>query len=78
MKTGENFYICPVCFQVCDSQQECHAHRMVECAPGKPGDERRKPVTNRFGRYASRAPRWYLEAIGRMPPSQVNSIQPGR
>lgn len=75
MKQSENFYICPVCFQVCDSRQECHAHRMVECNPGKPGDERRKPVIDRFGRFASRAPRWYLEATGRFPQDRIGYTQ---
>lgn len=62
------FYICPVCFQVCDSEKECHAHRMLACNPGEPGDERRKPVKDPFGQDASRAPRWYLEAVGRIRP----------
>ncbi len=57
-------YICPICFQTCESERECHAHRMVACHPGKIGDQRRKPVTDRFGNMVSRAPRWYLEAVG--------------
>ncbi len=59
-------YICPICFRVCDTDQECHEHQMIECNPGKIGDERRKPVTDKFGNYVSRAPRWYLEAVGRI------------
>lgn len=61
----ETIYICPVCFTICESEQECHAHRMLACEPGEPGDERRKPVRDAFGQYVSRAPRWYLEAVGR-------------
>jgi hypothetical protein len=34
------------------------------CIPGDLGDERRKPVNNRYGQYVSRAPRWFLEALG--------------
>jgi hypothetical protein len=64
------FYICPTCFRVCETEQECHEHQMafdhqmVACNPGSLGDERRKPVNNRYGQYASRAPRWFLEALG--------------
>jgi hypothetical protein len=64
MESKEVFYICPVCFQTCDSEIECHAHMMIACDTGEPGDERRKPVKNRFGQYASRAPRWYIESVG--------------
>jgi hypothetical protein len=63
-------YMCPVCFQVCDSEQECHAHKMVACIPGKPGDNRRKPVKDRFGKMVSRAPLWYLEAVGTVQPQR--------
>ncbi len=66
METQSMFYICPVCFTVCESEQECHAHRMVECNPGDFGDDRRKPVEDQYGQYVSRAPRWYLEAVGRL------------
>lgn len=62
------FYICPICFQVCESRKACdlhiHSHRMVPCNPGKPGDERRKPIVDNYGNFVSRAPRWYLEAVG--------------
>jgi hypothetical protein len=63
MDPGEAFYICPACFRICESEQECHMHRMLVCEAGEPGDERRKPVVDQFGNYASRAPRWYIEAI---------------
>jgi hypothetical protein len=36
---------------------------MVKCDVGEPGDERRKPIVDRFGKYVSRAPRWYIEAV---------------
>jgi hypothetical protein len=64
------FYICPTCFQVCLSEQErdehqvTFEHQMVACNPGGPGDARRKPVKNPYGQYVSRAPRWFLEALG--------------
>jgi len=50
---------------VCETGEKCHQHQLLlECEPGEFGDERRKPVRNQFGVYVSRAPRWYLEAIG--------------
>jgi hypothetical protein len=58
------FFICPVCFRACQDAQECHEHRMMCCDPGAPGDERRKPVVDAAGRVQTRAPRWYLEALG--------------
>ena len=64
MSEDRTFYICPVCFQVCDSERLCHQHQTLLCEPGPPGDERRKPVRGQFGGYVSRAPRWYLEAVG--------------
>jgi hypothetical protein len=50
---------------VCETEAECHEHLMVLCETGHPGDERRKPVSDRFGNLVSRAPRWYLEAISK-------------
>jgi hypothetical protein len=59
------FYMCPKCFRVCETQEQCHEHNlMVECVTGTPGDEKRRPVRDQFGHYVSRAPRWYLEAVG--------------
>lgn len=63
MEEQEIFYICPICFRVCETEAECHEHVMVLCETGHPGDERRKPVEDRFGNLVSRAPRWYLEAV---------------
>jgi hypothetical protein len=64
MSSSQNFYICPICFRVSEIQDATHEHRMVQCQVGRPGDERRKPVSDRFGHMVSRAPRWYLEAVG--------------
>ena len=57
------FYICPTCFQVCDTPKQGHTHRMLKCRAGDWDDPRRKPVRDRFGNLVSRAPRWYLEAV---------------
>jgi len=65
MDQEQIFYMCPICFRVCESESECHEHRMVICKTGHPGDQRRKPVTDRFGNLVSRAPLWYLEAVSK-------------
>ncbi len=65
MSQEEIIYICPQCFRVCETETECHEHLMIVCETGQPGDEIRKPVKDKFGRFASRAPRWYLEALRR-------------
>ena len=66
MEKGQDFYICPICFRVCETESECHEHIMVKCETGHPGDQRRKPVSDRFGKLVSRAPRWYLEAVNKL------------
>jgi hypothetical protein len=66
MDQPEFIYLCPICFRVCESEAECHEHQMVICVPGHPGDERRKPVSDQFGNFVSRAPRWYLEALSQV------------
>jgi hypothetical protein len=58
------FYICPECFRVSETQQECHGRKMVPCKPGEFGSKRRKPVVDQFGNFVSRAPYWYMEAVG--------------
>jgi len=65
MNQEQVIYICPICFRVCETESECHEHLMVICETGSPGDEKRKPVIDAFGRLASRAPRWYLDALSR-------------
>jgi hypothetical protein len=67
MVADEIVYMCPICFKVCDSEEECHRHKMLACNTGEPGDERRKPLRDRFGNYVSRAPRWFLEAAHKDP-----------
>ena len=63
MDHREVFYLCPICFRVCESEAECHDHVMILCDTGQIGDERRKPIEDRDGKLVSRAPRWYLEAV---------------
>jgi hypothetical protein len=70
MTQDQVIFICPTCFRVCESETECHAHLMMLCETGQPGDDKRKPVMDRFGRYASRAPLWYLQALQRARKTQ--------
>jgi hypothetical protein len=65
MNQTQVIYVCPICFRVCESEEECHQHKMILCETGHPGDERRKPLTDTQGNLVSRAPFWYLEALNR-------------
>jgi hypothetical protein len=67
MDKNYDFYLCPTCFEACKTPKEGHNHAMLSCYAGKPGDERRKPMTDIYGNYVSRAPRWFLEATGQIP-----------
>jgi len=64
------FYLCPVCFETSESGVEYHRHQMIRCDAGQPGDERRKPLVDDSGQLKSRAPRWFLEAVGWVPASR--------
>jgi hypothetical protein len=67
--SDDRFYLCPICFAVCESEIACraHNHRMIWCDPIGLTDEQRKPLMYADGRLASRAPRWFLEAVGALP-----------
>jgi hypothetical protein len=67
MMSNKILYICPSCFTVCETPVEEHSHRVIECYVGESNDIRRKPITDKYGRLVSRAPRWYLEACQRIP-----------
>jgi hypothetical protein len=67
MNTNAIFYLCPFCFEVSEVEGDHHGQRMVRCDAGQPGDERRKPMMDERGNLKSRAPRWFLEAIGSLP-----------
>jgi hypothetical protein len=67
MNANAIFYLCPYCFEVSEAEGDHHGHRMIRCDAGEPGDERRRPVIDERGNLKSRAPRWFLEAIGSLP-----------
>jgi hypothetical protein len=37
---------------------------MIECNIDELDDNMRKPIRDNFGNMVSRAPRWYMEAVG--------------
>ncbi len=67
--SNDRFYLCPICFAVCESEIACkaHNHQMIWCDPIELTDEQRKPLMYTDGRLATRAPRWFLEAVGALP-----------
>ena len=71
------FYLCPICFEVSEFECEHHGRPMVRCDAGQPGDERRKPIINGGGNLKTRAPRWFLEAIGSLPAQPPQSAAHG-
>ena len=58
-----NFYICTVCFNTAESEQDCRGQTMLHCGTFQPGDERLKPLLDSDGELKSRAPRWFLERL---------------
>ncbi|HJW90966.1 MAG TPA: hypothetical protein VJ436_10045 [Anaerolineales bacterium] len=64
MTDERQFHICLVCFRVCEAEGDCHHGRKLQCDAGEPDDDRRKPVADEHGQLLSRAPRWFLEALG--------------
>ncbi len=58
-------YICHTCCRLFEQFPDSHEHGdVIECEIGDLGDERRKPLVDENGHIMTRAPRWYLEAIG--------------
>jgi hypothetical protein len=76
-KMSENrvFYLCPTCFEAypatrLDDETDgwCHRHPLIRCQAAQLDDERRKPLVDNGGCLTSRAPRWFLEAVGWVAP----------
>lgn len=67
MEPKEIFYMCPVCFEVSKEPRRHHGREMVSCCAGEPGSYLRKPMTDENGQMVSRAPVWYMEAMGWIP-----------
>lgn len=70
MNPSSVFYLCPICFYASEIPDDGHEHALLRVDPGLPGNERRKPVTDRNRHILSPAPHWFQEAISqaRMAP----------
>ena len=70
METKQEFYICPTCFHVSETQPEGHEHEMLHY-PGYPvGHQQLKPSVDSDGNLKTRAPRWF--SMQKLPPSSTN------
>jgi hypothetical protein len=63
MNASSVFYLCPTCFYASAIPDDSHEHVLLRVDPGLPGDERRKPLTDRTGVILSPAPFWFREAL---------------
>ena len=63
MKSHYIFYICPTCFNTNESQADCHGRAMMKYDACEFTNEQRKPVADAQGRFKSRAPRWFVDAV---------------
>ena len=64
MTTVYLFYLCPTCFRVSEESMMCHEHQMIRCDVDTLDNTRRGPVIDTRGHVHTRAPRWFLEAVG--------------
>jgi hypothetical protein len=62
----EIFYLCPRCMEPADEPLPCPrcGGQRVTCRPGTANDPVRKPLTTATGELRSRAPVWWLQAVG--------------
>jgi len=67
MNNTSIFYLCPKCFAAFDDEPADHPHAMLRINPAVLDVEARQPVMDQNGNLQSRAPRWFLEAIGTLP-----------
>ena len=62
----EIFYLCPRCMEPADEPLPCPrcGRARVTCRPGAASDPIRKPLMAATGELRSRAPVWWLQAVG--------------
>jgi hypothetical protein len=62
------FYMCPNCMEPAEEPTPCPkcGGNRVPCRPGESDDPCRKPFMAPTGEIRSRAPVWWLQAIGRL------------
>ena len=65
-KVAVTFYMCPKCMEPALSPTPCPkcGGERVTCCPGELNDPCRKPLMAPTGEIRSRAPLWWLHAIG--------------
>lgn len=71
MNGNQAFYLCPTCFEATERLDPHHRHKMLYIEPARFDDEQRKPVMDKHGRLLTRAPRWFLQAVGTYRAAQV-------
>jgi len=61
------FYMCPKCFEAADDPTPCPrcGGKRAMCQPGAADNPIRKPLMSATGELKSRAPVWWLQAVGR-------------
>lgn len=63
MSFNQEFYICPVCFEISSEPGTHHGRLMIHCKDLPIGDEMRCPEFSLDGNLKSRAPRWFLQSV---------------
>lgn len=63
MIANQDFYICPVCFDISETAGSHHERPMIHCKDVPVGDKMLRPEFCEDGDLKSRAPRWFLQAV---------------
>jgi len=71
------FYMCPRCMEPSLEASPCPkcGGERVTCRPGDPDDPCRRPFTTETGQTRSRAPVWWLEALGTLDPETIAKLR---
>jgi hypothetical protein len=67
MNASSVFYLCPMCFETFEAEPASHQHQVMRIDPAQLNSELRQPASDNIGHLTSRAPRWFLAAIGTLP-----------
>jgi hypothetical protein len=72
-ETIKDFYMCPKCLEPALEPTPCPncGGERLHCRPGDPDDPCRKPYTAMTDEHRSRAPIWWLCAIGALDPEKL-------
>lgn len=71
------FYMCPRCMEPALEASRCPkcGGERVTCCPGDPDDPCRQPYMAPTGAIRSRAPVWWLQAIGLLDDETVDKLK---